>query len=244
MKTVDKKEVIHSQSAEFIQQAEEGKFLKLIPDTFVIKTADDTQGYAIRHLNRQDMILIDAIGKGAQEGIKHLVEEGYNIKAILITNKIALKNAYASLKTVSEDAGGAPIYSHSVNSNDSEFEVKNINDKNGIFEHFSLSVRDFPAASGEAAVIYSEINEGMVFAGCSAIGASYDSKDEGFTRPELGSENKNFSLAESWRSYMREFRYFFPYKGKPAFKLSEGQQKDLILKLGSTDYPGGGNPNL
>lgn len=244
MKTVDKRDVVHSQSPEFIKQAEEGKFVKLIPDTFIIKTADGAQGYAIRHLNRQDLILIDTAGKGAQEGVKHLVEEGYKIKAILLTHRGAFENTYAPLKTVSEDAGGAPIYSHPMNNTDENFEVKNISDKNNIFEHFSLTVRDFPSASGEAVVIHSEINEGMVFAGNSAIGASYDSDEQEFKRPDIGSENKNFSLAESWRSYMHGFTYFFPYKGKPGFKLSEGQQKDIIVKLGSTDYPGGGNPNL
>lgn len=244
MKTVDKREVVHSQSPEFIKQAEEGKFVKLIPDTFVIKLADGGQGYAIRHLNRQDLILIDTIGKGAQEGVKHLVEEGYKIKAILITHNDIMSNPYASFKTISEDAGGAPIYAHSMNKSDEDFSFKSITDKVEIFEHFSLSVRDFPAASGESVVVHSEINEGMVFAGNAAVGADYDSKENNIQRPDTGSENKNFSLAESWRSYIREFKYFFPYKGQPAFKLSEGDQKDLILKLGTTDYPGGGNPNL
>ena len=244
MKTVDKKEVVNRESAEFIKQTETGKFVNLVPDTFVIKMEDGSQGYAIRHLNRQDMILIDTVGKGAQEGVKHLVEEGYKIKGILVTHKAALDNAYAPLKTVSEDAGGAPIFTHPINNKNSDFEVKDINDKNKIFGHFSLSVRDFPAPSGEAVVIHSEINEGMVFSGCSAEGAPYDSDEEGFRLPDLKSENKKFSLAESWRSYMREFSFFFPYKGKPGFNLSEGQQKDIILKLGTTDYPGGGNPNL
>ena len=244
MKTVDKKEVINRESAEFIKQTETGKFVNLVPDTFVIKMDDGSQGYAIRHLNRQDMILIDTVGKGAQKGVKHLVEEGYKIKAILVTHKAALDNSYASLKTVSEDAGGAPIFTHPINNKNSDFEVKDINDKNKIFGHFSLSVRDFPAVSGEAVVIHSEINEGMVFSGCSAEGADYDSDKEGFRLPEIKSENKKFSLAESWRSYMEEFSFLFPYKGKPGFNLSEGQQKDIILRLGSTDYPGGGNPNL
>lgn len=244
MKTVDKKEVIHRESAEFIQQTEEGKFVNLVPDTFIIKMENGAQGYAIRHLNRQDMILIDTTGKGAQKGIKLLIEEGYKIKAILVTHKGALDNTYASLKTISEDAGGAPIFTHPINKNDESHDVKNITEDNNIFGHFSLSVRDFPAKSGEAVVIHSEINEGMVFAGNAAIGASYDSDEEGFKRPDIGSESKNYSLAESWRSYMREFSFLFPYKGKPGFNLSEGQQKDIVLKLGSTDYPGGGNPNL
>ena len=244
MKSVDKREVISSQSAEFIQQGEKGKFLKMIPDTFIIKMEDGAQGYAIRHLNRQDMLLIDTTGKGADKGIKHLVEEGYKIKGILVTHKQALQNTYAPLKQISEDAGGAPIYSHPVNNNDRSFNVRDIIGKNDIFGHFSIAVTDFPSASGETAVVYSEINEGMVFAGNSVEATPYDAEGEEVKRPDTGSENKNMGLAENWRTYVREFRYFFPYKGKPRFNLSEGEQKDLILKLGSTDYPGGGNPNL
>lgn len=233
MKSVDKKEVISSQSAEFIKQGEEGKFLKMISDTFIIKTENGTQGYAIRHLNGQDFLLIDTTGKGAQKAVKHLVEEGYKIKAILVTNKEAMRNTYAPLKTISEDAGGAPIFSHPMNSNDSTFEVKNITAKNKIFEHFSISLDDFPSASGETTVIYSEINEGMVFAGNSAVGASYDEEGDKVTLPDAGSENKNSSLVESWRTYTRDFRYFFPYKGKPVFNIEEEELTDFILKLGN-----------
>ena len=244
MKSVGKKEVINRQSAEFIKQGEEGKFLKLIPDTFIIKTANGAQGYAIRHLNGKDMILIDTLGKGAEQGVKFLQEEGYAIKAILVTHKEVFRNAYDSLKKISEDAGGVPIFSHPVNNTDSSFEVKDITAKNEIFKHFSLTVRDFPSASGETAVIHSDINEGMVFPGNAASGSPYDSDEDRVIRTDSGSENKNFSLAESWKSYMHEFSYFFPYKGKPKFNLSEGEQKDIVLKLGNTDYPGGGNPNL
>lgn len=243
MKSVDKKEVISSQSAEFIEQAEAGKFHKLIPDTFVIKMEDGTQGYAIRHLNRQDMLLIDTTKKGADKGIKHLVEEGYRIKAILVTHKEALQNTYDSLSTISKDAGGAPIFSHPVNNKDSSFNVRDIFSKNDIFKHFSIAIDDFPSKSGDTAVIYSEINEGMVFAGNAVQATDYDSEGDELNRPATGSENKDLALAEGWRTYMREFRYMFPYKGKPKFNLSEGEQKDLIVKLGSKGE-GGSNPNL
>ncbi|MFD2518611.1 hypothetical protein [Salinimicrobium flavum] len=244
MKEVDKKEVISSQSAEFIQQAEEGKFLKLVSDTFIIKTADGTQGYAIRHLNMKDMLLIDTTGKGAKDAVKHLVEEGYKIKGIIVTHKDALRNSYDSLKTISEDAGGAPIFSHPVNNTDSSFEVKDINSKNKVFEHFSVTVDDFPSASGESAVVHSEINEGMVFAGNSAQGAPYDQEGDELIRPDIGSENKNLSLAESWRTYIKDFMYFFPYKGKPKFNIPEGSSTDIIQKLGNANSRGGQNPNL
>ncbi len=244
MKSVDKKEVISSQSAEFIQQVEEGVHAKMIPDTFIIKMEDGTQGYAIRHLNRQDLLLIDTTKKGADKAIKHLVEEGYHIKGILVTHKEALQKTYAPLKTISEDAGGAKIYSHPVNNVDSSFDVKNITGKNDLYEHFSIEVSDFPAASGETAVIYSGINGGMIFAGNSVVATPYDQEGDELKRPNTGSENKDLALAESWRTYIREFQYLFPYRGKPKFNLSDGQQKDIISQLGNKDYPGGGNPNL
>ncbi len=192
MKSVDKKEVISSQSAEFIQQAEAGKFHKMIPDTFIIKMENGAQGYALRHLNRQDILLIDTVAPGAKEGIKHLVEEGYKIKGILVTHKEALQNAYASLKEVSEDAGGAPIFSHPVNNNNSDFNVRDINSpKNDVFKHFSISLTDFPSKSGETAVVYTEINEGMVFAGNTVEATSYDQEGDDMKRTDTGSENKN-----------------------------------------------------
>ena len=244
MKTVDKKEVISSQSAEFIQQAEEGKFHKMIPDTFIIKMENGAQGYAIRHLNRHDMLLIDTTGKGAEKAIKHLVEEGYKIKGIIVTHKEPLQNTYAPLKQISEDAGGAPIFSHPVNNKDNSFSVRDIYIKNDVFKHFSIFVDDFPSASGDTAVVYSEINEGMIFAGNSVKAAPYDQEGDQMTRADMGNRNKDLSLAESWRTYIREFRYFFPYRGKPRFNLSDGEQKDLIARLGHKDYPGGGNPNF
>lgn len=243
MKSVDKKEVISSQSAEFIQQAEFGKFHKMIPDTFIIKMENGAQGYAIRHLNRQDMLLIDTTGAGAKEGIMHLVEEGYKIKGILVTHKEALQNTYAPLKEISRDADGAPIFSHPVNNTNSDFNVRDINSKNDIFKHFSIELIDFPSRSGETAVIYSEINNGMIFAGDTVEASDYEQEGNEIKRADTGSENKNRGIAENWRTFMREFRYFFPYKGKPKFNLSEGQQKDLIVKLGSTGE-GGSNPNL
>ena len=244
MKTVEKREVYSSQSAEFIQSSEPGKFHKLISDTFILKMENGNQGYAIRHLNGMDMLLIDTTEKGAQKAVKHFVEDGYKIKGIILTHKGAIANAYDSLKTISEDAGGAPIFTHPINVKDSSFEVKDISVKNNVFDHFSITVHDFPSKTGESTVLYSEINEGMIFAGCSAVGAPYDSDEKGFKRPDMGSENKNYSLSESWGAIMHEFMYFFPHQGKPAFNLSDGEQKDLILALSDSKKPNAVNPNL
>lgn len=226
MKSVDKKEVISSQSAEFIQQGEAGKFLKMIPDTFIIKMENGAQGYAIRHLNRQDIFLIDTTGEGAQKAVKQLIEEGYKIKGIAVTHKEALQKTYASLKTISEDAGGAPIFSHPVNNSDSEFNVKDIHAKNDVFKHFSLQAFDFPSKNGETAVIYTDINEGMVFAGNAVAASPYDVEGDAMKIGDTGSENKNRSIAENWRAFEeQEFRYFFPFKGKPNSVSQKGNIK-------------------
>ena len=202
------------------------------------------QGYAIRHLNGKDFLLIDTSEKGAEKAVKQLVEEGYKIQAIVLTHKGAISNAYADLKTLSEDAGGATIITHPINVKDSSFKVKDISVKAEVFDHFSITVHDFPAQSGEASVLYTDINEGMLFAGCAAVGAPYGSKEKGFKRPDLGSENKNFSLASSWSAIMHEFRYFFPHQGQPGFNLSEGDAKDIIIALGDSGKPNAVNPNL
>ncbi|SDS58321.1 hypothetical protein SAMN04487764_2552 [Gillisia sp. Hel1_33_143] len=239
MKTVDKMEVLHSQSAEFIAQGETGKFLKLIPDTFIIKGDDSeagpSQGYAIRHLNRQDIILIDVVEKSSSDAVKKLITDGYNIKAILISNGTILKNAHTSLKALSEDAGGAPIYTHPRNSIQDDFHTKDITAKNEIFKHFALKIFDLPGDGGGSVLIYSEINDGMLFTGEDAIGSKYDSEENTFHKPKLKSKNDEFGMAESWGAFDEEFTYLFPLHGKPGFNLEEGNQTDILNKLGRVE---------
>jgi len=235
MKTVDKMEVLHSQSAEFIAQGETGKFLKLIPDTFIIKgeetEAGISQGYAIRHINRQDIILIDVVEKSTSDAVKKLVTDGYNIKAILISNGTILKNAHTDLKTISEDAGGAPIFTHPRNTIQDDFKTKDITAKNEIFKHFALKIFDLPGDGGGSVLIYSEINDGMLFTGEDAIGSNYDSEENTFHKPKLKSKNDEFGMAESWGAFDEEFTYLFPLHGKPGFNLEEGNQTDILNKL-------------
>ncbi|MGB8705699.1 MAG: hypothetical protein WCD31_11765 [Gillisia sp.] len=235
MKTVDKMEVLHSQTPEFIEQGETGKFLKLIPDTFIIKGAEGEkgfcQGYAIRHLNRQDILLIDTVEEGMKPGIKTLVEDGYHIKGILLSGSSVVENAYADLKTLSDDAGGAPIYAHPRNSFKDNFKVKDITQKHEVLKHFGITIDDLPGNNGGSVLIYSDINDGMLFTGEDAIGSPYDSEETQFTRPKLNSKNDEFGLAESWGAYNRDFRYLFPLHGKPGFNLEEGHQTDILDRL-------------
>lgn len=235
MKTVDKMQILHSQSAEFIEQGETGKFLKLIPDTFIIKGGEREggvhQGYAIRHLNRKDIILIDVVESGTKEAVKKLITDGYSIKGIFISNSDVYKTAYDSLKTISEDAGGAPVFMHpriTVNNGD---KVKDITAKNEVMKHFGLTVTDLPGNGGGSVLIYSDINDGMLFTGADAEGSPYDSEENTFMRPKLEHKNDEFGLAEAWNAYDKPFAYLFPLKGKPGFNLEDGQQTDILQQL-------------
>ncbi|WBL27350.1 MBL fold metallo-hydrolase [Zunongwangia sp. HGR-M22] len=235
MKTVDKMEVLHSQSAEYILQGETGKFLKLIPDTFLIKGKEKdgvfNQGYAIRHINRRDIILIDVVEEETKAAVKKLIDEGYQIKGLLITCDGILDNAYADLKTISKDANNAPIYAHPRNNFKDDFKTKDIMTQANDLKHFGIKVIDLPGNGGASVLVYSEINGGMLFPGDDAVGSSYDSDLNTFKRPEMKRENDDFGLAESWSAFEDEFSYFFPRKGKPAFNVEEGQQVDILNDL-------------
>ncbi len=235
MKTVDKMEILNSQSAEFIQKSETGKFLKLIPDTFIIKGEEGekgfNQGYAIRHLNLKDIILIDVVEEATLGAVKKLVKEGYNINAILLSNSDVYKRAYGDLKTISEDAGGAQIFIHPRTTLKDNFKTKDITKKDEILKPFKLKIQDLPGNGGGSVLIFCEFNEGMLFTGDDAEGSPYDSDLNTFSRPAMQSKNDEFGLAESWGAYPEDFTYLFPLKGKPAFNIEDGQRLDILNKL-------------
>lgn len=233
---IDKLEELDSQTPEFIAQGETGKFLKLIPDTFIIKgeTGDNgfNQGYAIRHLNQKDIILIDVIEKATSDAVKKWVKDGYNIKAFLISNASVFKNAYADLKTISKDAGGAPIYAHPMITIKEDFKIKDITaKKNELFKSFGLTIYNLPGNGGGSVLIHSDINDGMLFTGEDALGSPYDSELNKFSRPQMKSKNDEYGLAESWGAFQGPFSYLFPLRGKPGFNLEEEDQTDILNKL-------------
>lgn len=235
MKTVDKMEVLHSQSAEFIEKGETGKFLKLIPDTFIIKGEEKdgvfNQGYALRHINRQDILLIDVVEESSKKAVKKLVEDGYKIKGILITCNGILKDAYGDLETISKNAGDAPIFVHPRHNFKDNFKTKDILERKGTLKDFGLKVFELPGNGGASVIIHSEINDGMLFPGEDAEGSAYNSSLNTFKRPKMERSNDDYGLAESWSAFREEFTYLFPRKGKPGFNIEEGQERDILNAL-------------
>jgi len=208
----------------------------LIPNTFIIKGEAGqegfSQGYAVRHQNQKDIILIDAIEKSTQAAVKKWIEDGYTIKAILISNTSVFKNAYADLKTISEDAGGAPIYAHPMTTIKEDFKIKDITaKKNELFKSFGLTIFNLPGNRGGSVIIYSDINEGMLFTGEDALGSPYDNELNEFTRPQMNRKNDEYGLAQSWSEFEQPFTYLFPLRGKPGFNLEEEDQSAILNKL-------------
>lgn len=226
---------VYSPSPDFIKGQDTGEFIKILPDTFVIKGAKNDrgfdQGYAIRHLNRKDYILIDVVEEATREAVERLVNGGFNIRAIFITGESVMKDAYADLATLSKDAGGADIYAHRRISKETDFEVKSITAKDPVMKSFDLDVQELTGDKSGAVLIYSDLNDGMLFTGDSAKGSAYDSDRFTFVREKEENESDEYALAENWSTYDKEFKYLFPRQGKPAFEVDGGTRTDILNRL-------------
>jgi hypothetical protein len=65
--------------------------------------------------------------------------------------------------------------------------LKDITGRHEIIKHFGLTITDLPGNGGGSVLIYSDINDGMLFTGADADGSSYDSDLNTFTRGKLDS---------------------------------------------------------
>ncbi|MGM1057557.1 MAG: hypothetical protein ACQEWG_16850 [Bacteroidota bacterium] len=226
---------VYSPTPAFIESQDTGEFIKILPDTFIVKGGKNDrgfdQGYAIRHLNRKDYILIDVVEAASKEVVERLVKSGFNIRAILISGQSVLKDAYANLETISKDAGGADIYVHRRITEDVDFDVKSITSKDPLMKSFDLDVQELTGDKSGGVLIYSDLNEGMLFTGDNAVGSAYDSDRFTFTREKLENDSDEFAMAENWSTYNKEFKYLFPRKGKPAFEVDGGGRTDILNRL-------------
>jgi hypothetical protein len=160
-----------------------------------------------------------------------LVNGGFNCRAILITGESVLKVSYADLQTISKAAGGADIYAHRRIAKDVDFDLKSITAKDPLMKSFDLDVQELTGDKSGGVLIYSDLNEGMLFTGDNAVGSAYDSDRFTFTREKLESESDEYAMAENWSTYDKEFKYLFPRKGKPAFEVDGGTRTDILNRL-------------
>ena len=223
-----------------LRTAEYGVPTKILPNTFLVKFPKHIHrfgnGYILKHINRKDVLLIDVTREETKPAVAKLLEQGYTISGILLTHKGSATQAYAELDILSKDAGGAPIFIHPLDNGTQAAATKDITAKHKVFDDFTMTIFDFPGHTAGSVVIYTEINNGMLFTGDSAVGSNYENDDYYFERPIIDNHTIDYGLAESWKAFDKYFEQILPLHGKPQFELSEGQQKDILLRL-SKDEP-------
>lgn len=223
-----------SPTGSFIANLHTGKFVQILPNTYIIKGAINDrgfdQGYALSNFNNKEFILIDVVQEATREAVETLVKDGYKFKAILITGKSVLNETYADLSQLSEDAGGADIYLHPDLSSDSS-EAKALTQNDSLLSSFNLQTEELPAGEEGEVLIYAGNNNGMLFAGDTAKGSAYESNDFLFSREEQENESEEFIIKNFWKSYDRKFAYFFPRRGKPAIEVDDRTRTSLLDRL-------------
>jgi glyoxylase-like metal-dependent hydrolase (beta-lactamase superfamily II) len=214
-----------------LRTAEFGTSVKILPDTFLLKFDKHRHrfgnGYAIRHRNGKDLVLIDTVRKEHKVELSRFRENGYNIKAILLTHSDLIGQAFASLSEIAKICD-TQIYIHPLDSQSTG--ALDITGYHDIFKEFDLSIFHTPGHTSGSVVIYCGINRAL-FVGDSAVGSPYDTDSYYFERPVIESDQKDLALTESWRSMSIEFEHILPLHGKPQFDLSDLDRSGILRNL-------------
>ncbi len=219
-------------TAAFIQDLHTGKFQELLPGIFMIKGAKNDRGFDQTYgilKGKKDLVLIDAVEEAYRKPVENLLNDGYKIKAVLITGKEVLNDCYADLKSISKDFGDAEIYT------DSEiapqgFETKDLKGRDALLGEFDLEAHKIPQKEGQV-IVYCDRHNGIIFSGDSALGSDYGSDEFLFTRGRELNEKEAFAVEEFWKGFNKDFDYFFPRQGKPALEVDARTRTTLLTEL-------------
>lgn len=219
-------------SAAFIEDLHTGKFQELLPDIFMIKGAKNErgfdQGYAILN-GKKDLVLIDVVEEAYREAVENLRNNGYKIKALLITGKQVYNDSYADLQTISQDMGNAEIYiAPDIAPNDSE--TRALSGRDALLSDYDLEALVVPKKEGQV-ILYCDRHNGIIFSGDSAVGSDYGTDEFLFTRGRELNDKIAFTVEEFWKGLDKKFDYFFPRQGKPALEVDDLTQRTLIARL-------------
>lgn len=223
-------------TADFIANQHTGKFIEILPRTYMIKGAKNDRGfdqaYAISDTRNKEFILIDVVQEATREAVETIVKDGNKIRAILITGKGVLDEAYDGLSTLSQDAGGAQIYLHPDIALSGELETKSLLDGDSLLSDYNIQTEVLPALKNGSVLIYINLNGGMLFPGDAAKGSGYETDNFLFSRDKAEKDDNEFKLADFWQKYPKDFSYFFPRQGKPAIEIDERTRTTLLDRLG------------
>lgn len=218
-------------TAAHINDLHTGKFRELLPGIFMIKGARNERGFdqAYGILKGKDLVLIDVVEEAYREAVQYLLNNGYNVRAILITGKAVSSDAYADFETLSKDAGDADIYiDPRIAPQNSE--IKDLTNRDSLLSEFDLQPHVLPGKEGQI-VLYCSRHNGIVFAGDSAVGSDYGTDGFLFTRGREQQEKLAFQVEEFWQGFNKDFDYFFSRQGKPAIEIDARTRRTLLSRL-------------
>ncbi len=212
-----------------------GDSVKILHDTFLLKFPKREQrygnGYAIRHQNRKDLVLIDTVNREHHGELVRFRESGYNIKGLLLTNKNLISQAYTELSDIARELK-TEIYIHPLDS-----PVTNSIDITGyhdFLQDFDLTVFHTPGNTSGSVMIFSGAS-GALFTGDSAIGSPYEADEYFFERPPISKDESDLALRESWKSISVDFKHILPLHGKPQFDINLEKRKQILNNLIKTE---------
>lgn len=222
-------------TAEFIANQYTGKFIKILKGTYIIKEAKNElgfdQGYALENGNRKELLLIDVVEEASKAAVESIIAEGYKVSGILITGQTVLEDAFDDLETLSANAGEAPVYLPKELISNVDYNAKILDNNDPLLRTYDLDIQNIPGNRRGMVLIYSSRNEGMLFAGDAAQGSDYKSDIFTFSRQKEERQNEEFETSKFWKTYPRDFNYFFPRKGKPAIEVDGRTRTTLLDKL-------------
>ncbi|GAA0871689.1 hypothetical protein GCM10009117_08350 [Gangjinia marincola] len=207
---------------------------KILSDTFLMKIPKHVyrfgNTYAIRHLDYQKILLIDAVRPENKEALQHFKDSGYEIAGIVLTHGDLLDQAYTSLDEIANE-WDTTIYMHLMDAKNQSGAVEDVMTEPDALKAFGLKVYHMPGHTSGSIMLYTGINEGMLFTGDSAVGSPYESDEYYFERPPITNEQTDYGLIEAWRSFNEPVRHMLPLHGKPQFDMTDQQQADMIRNL-------------
>lgn len=222
-------------TAEFIARQHTGKFVNILPGTYIIKGAKNEQGfdqgYALSPSNKKELLLIDVVDEATREAVKTIISNGYSVKGIIISGQTVLQDAFADLESLSANAGDAPIYLHSSITTQDNFKTRPLDNNDSLLKSYDLEIQPVPGNTKGMVLIYSSRNQGMLFVGDAVYGAEYKSDIFTFSRQKEDKQNDEFETAKFWQSYRKEFNYFFPRRGKPAIEVDARTRTSLLDRV-------------
>ncbi len=210
-----------------IKETPFGEGVKVLENLYLFRLPKvhfrEGQAYAL--VQDDGLILIDAVYPQTKAAVDNLLRK-YKPKAMIITHRDVLHQAFGTVSEISKWLGGITVYAHKADHERQK--MRDIMEPSHLLNDSGILITPIPGHTPGSIVIYCTKEE-MLFAGDSAAGARYDSDDNTFTHPTipLGSW---LDFKRGWQNVDGEVKHLLPLHGKPGFYLHnfESIRRELV----------------